>query len=181
MRRASVVVTALAAVLACNGASKETTPRPVGSGDDVRGSATVTMTPDSPGSFVRGAALVPADQLIAWLDGQKRGDEPRLIRLPVVLARRGPKFSTVGARVGGAPDGLAVFLDDAKLGIGLADRARTACNDASATTCALWVEGYWRGERDGDYTFEVMAVRDPIAPDQLAGASHAEVQGESGN
>jgi hypothetical protein len=179
MRRASVIVVALAAVLACNGASKETTPRPVGSGDDVRGSATVTMTPDSPGSFVRGAALVPADQLIAWLDSQKRGDEPRLLRLPVVLARRGPRFSTVGARVGGGSDALAVVLDDSKLGIGLADRARTACKDAA--TCALWVEGYWRGESDGAYTFEVVAVRDPIAPDQLASASHAEVQGESGN
>lgn len=177
MTRASMVV-ATAIVLACNGGSKSTTLRPPSPGD-AQGSGSVKMTPDSPGSFVRGPAVTPAEQLIAWLDSQQRNGEPRLVRLPVVLGKRGPKFSTVGARIGGAPDALTVFVDDAKLGIGLADRARTACKDAPS--CALWLEGYWRGQQDGDYTFEVVTVRETIAPEALADASYAEVEGESGN
>lgn len=136
-------------------------------------------TPVPPGRFVRGAAVTPADELRAWLDSQQRGGELRLVRLPVVLAHHGPGFSTAGARIGGGPAALTVFLDDSRLGIGLADRARMACKDADA--CALWVEGFWRGEQDGGYTFEVRAVREPIALEELAAASHAEVEGERGN
>jgi hypothetical protein len=178
MTRALVKVAALVVLAACNG-SKGTTPPRHKLTEDAGGSADVKMTSSSPGGFVRGAAIAPTAGLIAWLDGQQLDGAPRLVRLPVVLARRGPRFSTAGARVGLASDALTVFLDDSKLGIGLADRARTACKDAD--TCALWVEGYWRGQQDGDYTFEVRAVRDAITPDAVAAASHAEVEGESGN
>lgn len=134
---------------------------------------------DAGGVFVRGAAITPRDQLIAWLDQQVRDGQPRLLRLPIVLARRGPGFTTAGAKVGTANDALELYVNDTALGIGLADRARTACK--GQPVCAMWLEGYWRGEQDGDYTFDVVKVGDPIAPDALAAASFAEVEGESGN
>lgn len=179
MMRAGLVGVMLLVAIACGKATKEPA-RPAGH-EDAQGSAAVNKTPDDGGgSFVRGPELTPADKLVAWLDEQKRGGEPKLVRLPISLAKRGPKFSTVGARVGGAADALPVFLDDSALGIGIADRARTQCKDAP--TCAMWVEGYWRGKDDaGGYTFQVMTVRDPIAADELATARYAEVQGESGN
>jgi hypothetical protein len=90
--------------------------------------------------FVRGAATEPKEALLAWLAVQGRD---RRLRLPVVLARGAVWFSLRGARVGGGPDPLTIRIDDAALGVGLADRARQACGDAAM--CAMWVEGFWRG------------------------------------
>lgn len=178
MTRATLAAALVVMVAACNGGPKSTAPRPPVP-VDAQESAAVNKTTPNAGRFERGPQVTPVEQLIAWLDAQQRDGKPRLVRLPVVLARRGPGFSTVGARIGGASDALTVFVDDAKLGIGLADRARTACKDTP--TCALWLEGYWRGQLDGDYTFEVTAVRDPIALDALVAAGFAEVEGEGGN
>lgn len=171
MMRALVVA---ALLVACGNNGKGKTQRPQTTGD-AQGSA-VQM---NAGNFNRGPQVTPAAQLIAWLDSQKRAGEPRLVRLPLVLAKKGPKFSTVGARIGGAADAVTIYADDSKLGIGLADRARSQCKDSP--TCAMWCEGFWRGEQDGEYTFEVIAVRDPISEAGLADASYAEVEGESGN
>lgn len=138
------------------------------------------MTVDAAtGTFVRGPEVTPTAPLLTWLGAQVRAGKPALVRLPIVLARGPMGFSNVRARVGAAADALAVYADDSKLGIGLADRARTACKDAA--TCALWLEGYWRGEQDGDLTFEVIRVGDPVSAEALAGALHAEVEGDSGN
>ena len=138
------------------------------------------MTPeDGGGTFVRGVAVTPRDQLLVWLGQQVRDGQPRLVRLPFVLRRKGPRFSTSGAKIGGAPDAVEVFLNDAALGIGLADVARTTCKDAE--TCALWLDGYWKGEEAGAFTFDVMKVGQTIAPDAIAAANFAEVEGESGN
>ncbi len=134
---------------------------------------------DGRGTFVRGAAVAPRDQLLDWLGKQVRDGQPRLLRLPVVLKRKGARYSNSGARIGGTPDALEVYLNDAALGISLADRAKTACNDAEV--CALWLEGYWKGQQAGSLTFDVVKVGDPIAADAVAAANFAEVEGESGN
>jgi hypothetical protein len=140
----------------------------------------VNKTPDDAGgTFVRGPSVTPGDKLIAWLDAQTVGGEPRLVRLPVVLSKGPSGFSTRGARIGAAAGALEIHCNDAALGIGLADRARQHCKQAP--TCAMWLEGYWRGKQDGDYTFDVMKLHAPIAPDAVEGASFAEVQGDSGN
>lgn len=144
------------------------------------GSAAVKMTPEAgSGSFVKGPSVTPGDQLIAWLEQQVFDGEPRLVRLPLVLKKDGYMFSTRGARIGAAEGAVEVYANDAALGIGLADRARSQCKNADS--CAMWIEGYWRGKQDGDYTVDVMTVVGPIAADELAAASFAEVQGESGN
>lgn len=128
--------------------------------------------------FVKGPALTPADPLVTWLDGQKRGDEARLLRVPVVLAKTpAGSFTMRGATLGTASDALAIHINDSALGIGLTDRARK-CKDAR---CAFAVEAYWRGKQDGTYQLDVMKVGDPLSADALAAFTHAEVQGESHN
>ena len=118
-------------------------------------------------TFARGPEVNAREPLLTWL-----GHQSALLRLPVVLARGPMGFSTAGARIGG----LEVHADDSKLGIGLADRARSAACDTDAATCALWLEGYWRGEQDGYLTFEVIRVGESISAEALAGALHAEVE-----
>jgi hypothetical protein len=127
--------------------------------------------------FVRGAAVRPVDELIAWLDAQTVNGEPRLLRLPIVLHRGDVGFSLRGARIGRDPDAVEIYVNDASLGIGVADRARTLC--PIEATCALWLEGYWRREHDGAYRFDVSKIDEQIAA--LADASHVEVESESGN
>jgi hypothetical protein len=129
---------------------------------------------DSPKTFVRGPAVIPADKLVVWLDRQQADGKPRLVRLPVVLKRQAVGFSIHGARVGVGPDALEIYCNDAALGIGLADRARSPCTEEPQ--CAMWLEGYWRGKKDGDYTFDVVRVHAPIAPADLAAADYAEVE-----
>lgn len=129
-----------------------------------------------PGEFVRGPPLSPAGELLAWLDQLASQRTPRLVRLPVVLARGAVGFSTSGARLGGAAEAPSLRVDDGKLGIGLADRARAACKDAP--TCALWLEGHWRGRHDGAWTFEVLRVGAPLDAAALAAATHVEVEPE---
>jgi hypothetical protein len=73
---------------------------------------------------------------------------------------------------------LEVYANDSSLGVGLADRASTACNDAP--TCAFRVEGYWRGKTMGGLEFEVNKA-EVLPAAELAGATFAEVEGESGN
>lgn len=131
-------------------------------------------------TFVRGAALTPKDKLVTWLDAQKRGTEPRLLKLPLVLAKRGIGFDISKARLGGAADAVEVFADDTALGVGLADRAASEC--AGKPTCAFWVEAYWGSKlAPPGPSIRVMRIVSTIAPDQLAAADHAEVEGESGN
>ena len=53
------------------------------------------------------------------------------------------------------------------------------CTDA---TCPFVVEGFWRGQADGTYQYEIRnAARNPATADELAAMTHAEVEGESGN
>lgn len=125
-----------------------------------------------------GAALTPADQLVAWLDGQQRAGEPRLVRLPLVLPRGQLGFDISKARIGGAADALEVYANDAALGVGLADRADDRCGDAPA--CAFRVEGFWRGKQEAGLQLDVNKA-EPLGADELAAVTFAEVEGESGN
>lgn len=131
-------------------------------------------------TFVRGVALSPADALIAWIERQRFDGEPRLLRLPLILARGDHGFDLGSARIGPAVDAVVVHASDAALGIGLADRAHTACRGTDARRCGFLVEAYWRGEREGRYELAVMRA-DLLTPEQLALATFAEVEGESGN
>lgn len=185
MPRVRTTVAILSVLVLCACPSRAGSQRGAGSQagsqtTDTKGSADVKMTPDSGGGrFVRGPSVTPGDQLVAWLEQQTFDGEPRLVRLPLVLVKDDFEFSTRGAKIGGGADAVVVHANDAALGIGLADRARNQCKGAD--TCAMWIEGYWRGTQDGSYTVDVMTVVGPIAADQLAAASYAEVQGESGN
>lgn len=136
------------------------------------------LKPTGGGRFVKGAPLSPAKSLIAWFEAQKRNGEPRLTRVPIVLKRGDVGFSPRGVRIGGAPDALEVYVSDAALGVGITDRARTC----TAETCPFIVEGYWRGDEDGVYHYELRTASSaPITPQELAAFTHAEVEGESGN
>lgn len=117
---------------------------------------THNKTPDAGSSFDGGQPLTPADALVTWLDAQKRGDAPQLLKLPVVLAKGPMGYGTANAKLGDAPDALTVFLDDTALGIGIADKAR-ACKDKPS--CAMLVEAYWVGKgMAGDLELRVMRI-----------------------
>ena len=136
-------------------------------------------TQKGPGAtFEKGASLSPADKLVSWLDGQKLDGKPRLLRLPIVLSRGQMGFDTSKVKVGVGTDALEVYANDAALGEGLADRAETKCGDAAI--CAFRVEGYWRGKQAAGLQFDVNKA-EPLSADALAGATFAEVEGESGN
>lgn len=117
--------------------------------------------------FVVGAAALPAAALLAWLERQGG----RRLRLPVVLARGPVGFRLGEARVGGEADALTIRCSDSALGIGLDERARYAAGEAP--TCALWLEGFWRGGEGR--VFAVVKVCEPIAAEALAVAA-AEVE-----
>lgn len=123
--------------------------------------------------FVHGVSTSPADALMTWLE--RHVHDHRRLRLPVVLARGAVWFSLRDARIGGGPDALTILCDDSALGVGLAERARQACGDAP--TCALWLEGYWRG--GDERVFKVVKAGPPLAPAALATAV-AEVEEPSG-
>lgn len=118
--------------------------------------------------FAGGAALRPVEALRAWL----AANAGRRLRLPVVLGRGAVGFSLRGARIGGEADALKIRCDDCALGIGLADRARQAAGDAAS--CAVWLEGFWRGDEDDPY-LAVVKVGEKIGPDELAAAG-AEIE-----
>lgn len=134
--------------------------------------------PGPAAAFVRGPSVIPADQLVVWLEAQTCNGEPLRVRLPLVLRVTTTGIALDGAKIGDRAGALEVYANDAALGIGLADRLRDRC--AAGTTCALWAEGYWRGNVDGEYQFDVMMVGEIIAPDDLSSASYVEVESEHG-
>lgn len=173
------------------GAGDATTPPVTGSSDNVAGSAgsagsgssTVMKTPGSgsAATFVKGSALSPSKDLLEWLGKQKVNGQPRLLRLPLVLTKGPTGFDVSKARLGNGADALVVYANDASLGVGLAMRANQACKDSGATTCAFWVEGYWNEKSlAGGPELDVKKA-EPLAAGDLASATHAEVEGESGN
>lgn len=111
--------------------------------------------------YVRGAAVVDRDALLAWLSTQERR-----VRVPAVIARGQVGFTGRGAKIGA----LAVDITDYALGVPLSERCRQRAGDAE--TCAVWLEGRWKGEQEGRFVFEVVHVGDAIS--DLAAATHAE-------
>ena len=113
--------------------------------------------------WVQGPAITaPPDELAAWLAAQR----PRLVRVVFTLGRDAHGFTIRSAHIGA----LAVRIEDAALGVGIADRARR-CEHA---VCAFISEAYWD---DG-----VLSLRDtsePISSGELAAFTHLEVEGET--
>lgn len=163
--------------LAAVGSSGNATAGSAGSG-----SASMSMT-KKPGSgsaatFVKGSSLSPSKELAKWMTDQKLNGQPKLLRLPIVLTKGPRGFDISQAKIGAGSDALVVYANDASLGVGLADRARSACKGGE-TTCAFWVEGYWNEKSlAGGPELDVKKA-EPLA--DPATATHAEVEGESGN
>jgi hypothetical protein len=132
----------------------------------------------STASFDKGPSLTPADKLVAWLDSQKLDGKPRLLRLPIVLSRGQVGFDISKAKIGNGPDAVVIYANDSALGVGLGDRADDKCEGAD--TCAFRAEGYWRGKQAAGLQFDVNKV-ELLSAEQLASATYAEVEGESGN
>jgi len=164
---------ALAALVIAGCGKGATVDKPSGNG-----SMNKTTTKGPNATFERGPALTPKDKLVEWLDGQKLDGKPRLLRLPIVLSRGQVGFDISKVKVGAGGDALEVYANDSSMGVGLGDRADNQCGDAP--TCAFRVEGYWRGKQSGGLQFDVNKA-EPLAPDALAAATYAEVEGESGN
>jgi hypothetical protein len=133
------------------------------------------MQPWAPVTYVRGPSVTPAKDLLTWLENQVASG--KLVRLPVILEEGTLGFSLRGARVGGGPDTLEIYVSDGALGVGLSERARMACPTAKA--CALWLEGYWRGRTPNGLQFDVVHVDQPIPADALRAASYVEIATEA--
>ena len=121
--------------------------------------------------WVKGPPLTaPPEELAAWLGAQKRGDEPRLVRVLLQLSRgEYGTFSTADVRIGT----LDVQITDYALGVGLRDRTHRVAGDV----CSFISEGYWR-----EGTFDLRDTsQQPITPEQLAAFTHLEVEGETAN
>ena len=132
--------------------------------------------PGPAAAFVRGPSVIPENELVVWLEAQTCNGQPLRVRLPLVFHVTMTGIALAGAKIGGHAAALEVYANDAALGIGLADRLRD--RRSADTTCALWVEGYWRGNVDGEYQFDVMMVGGIIAPEDLSSASYVEVESE---
>lgn len=118
--------------------------------------------------FVHGPSTADLAGLRAWLDRQDG-----TVRLPVWVTLGAGRATVAKAQVlSPAKEPLAVALDDARLGVSLADRARSACPGADA--CALWLEGRW-----GEGALGVSRVAGPLKPGQQGGVlfSYLEVPG----
>lgn len=197
MKRAGIaVLVALSVGAGCGKSTQPADKRPTsgdatgsaiatgsGSGDSNAGGAGSgsTMKTASGATFVKGSALTPSKDLAKWMSEQKLDGKPKLLRLPLVL-EKGPRgFDVSKAKIGGGADALVVYANDSSLGIGLADRAKQACKDSAATTCAFWVEGYWNEQSMAGGPELDVKKAEPLAAGDLAGATHAQVEGESGN
>jgi hypothetical protein len=124
--------------------------------------------------FARGVALVPAADLVRWLAEQKRDiGKPVKLRLPVTLIFKDTnQLGIANATIGSAADAPSVKLDDSALGVGIMDRIHGKC--PGATTCAVWLEGNWRGIVDGKGQFFVTKVGPMI--EAGAAPDHAEIE-----
>jgi len=165
-------------LVACTGGKAAKDPSPTGGSATGSGSMPTTMKPGAPKpsvNWVKGPALTSsANDLVAWFEAQKRNDEPRMTRVPIVLKRGDAGWSVRGVKIGA----VEVFVSDTALGMGIAMRA----NKCSGETCPFLVEGFWRGKDEGSYHYEIRnAGKNPMTADELAAFTHAEVEGESGN
>ena len=129
-----------------------------------------------PRSKVRaGTSATPTRALLKWLENEAQRSEPRLIRLPLILNRGVVGFSLRGARIGAAADAIEVYANDSALGVGLDDHARR--NGEGKTTCAFWVDAYWRGEQgEPGFRIDVVNVVLHIEDSALAAAKYVEIE-----
>lgn len=114
-------------------------------------------------TWTPGPALRPQSTLVAWLDslGPKR-----LVRLPVIVRFREDKLGLEGGRAGD----LELALNDSGLGVSLMDHARQASPERSS--CAMHLEGHWRGMKDGKGELYLYRVHREVP----TGMDHAEVE-----
>ena len=168
----------VALLVSCTSGKAAKDPSPTTAGSAAGSDAMPTMKPGAPKpsvNWVKGPALTSSSaDLVAWFESQKRNDEPRMTRVPVVLKKGDSGWSTRGVKIGP----VEVYITDAALGQSMAMRAMK-CKDA---TCAFIVEGFWRGKQESGYHYEIRnAPKSPTSPDDLAAFTNAEVEGESGN
>lgn len=162
----------IALVAACGKGAQKPVAEP---GSDSMAQQMKPGAPKSSAAWTQGPAVASSESdLVAWFESQKRNGEPRMTRVPIVMKKADGGWSTNGVGLGP----LSVRIVDSALGMGMAMRAQK-CSDA---TCPFVVEGFWRGKVDGSYEFEIRnAPKSPATPEQLAAATHVEVEGESGN
>jgi hypothetical protein len=173
---------AAAFLFACTSKKPPSTdPSPSGSAEPVAEAGSGSMAEMKPGTpkpsvtWVKGPALTSsASDLIAWLDAQKRGTEPRMTRVLIVMTKGKTGWSTHGVKLGA----VEVHIIDSALGSSMAMRALRC----TTPTCSFIVEGFWKGQSEGGYQYEIRnASKTPATAEEVAAFTHAEVEGESGN
>jgi hypothetical protein len=104
--------------------------------------------------FVHGPRIAPDGALQTWLRTIGAESPPRLVQLVFTITSADARVGVLGTAR--SPQAVSVPLDDSALGIALAERVRAACPDA--TSCAVWLEGYWQGRVLDDGSFKVTRV-----------------------
>lgn len=95
------------------------------------------MTPEPERTFADGPALEPAEALLTWLKAQQDAmGRPKRVRLPIVVTMSSPLGIDKTGHVG-TTKGLALQLDDASMGVPLADHMRRSAKDATSTVLLL--------------------------------------------
>lgn len=121
-------------------------------------------TPPLPTSTVAEQPLEPKAQALAWL--AKAQANKAEFRAPVEV--RVSALGVEGGSLGFGSDRIQVKLDDSRLGLGLADRARAFCGQAP--TCAIWLWGNWQAG-----TLVINRVDKAITADERSAATHLHV------
>ncbi|HMW55564.1 MAG: hypothetical protein NOF05_10915 [Candidatus Accumulibacter phosphatis] len=123
--------------------------------------------------FKRAAALEPVAAALDFLNRLATASPPIRVRLPVSIALDEYRLSIVDARLGpsGAAAATRLQLDDGKMGVALADRARDLC--AAGRRCVVRLIGYWRGTVDDVGHLDVRRI-DGLVPDAAAAAVEVE-------
>ena len=110
-------------------------------------------------------ALTPSADALAWLAKAQAANLE--FRVPVEVSVS--VVGVTGGTLGFGQDRVSVKLDDAALGSGLKDRARSWFGP-KATTCGMWLWAHWH-----DDTLIVSKAEGPIKPDEYAVATHFHV------
>lgn len=128
----------------------------------------MSKQPDAVVTFAPGSPITPSKVLLDWLNRQRDTTPGRRVRLPVIvrLDGRGITEARIGldaARL--EPETIALALVDTAMGISLADRLRKISPVPSS--CVVWLDGYWSGERTGSdpacWSFSVRDVHGRVA------------------
>jgi hypothetical protein len=126
----------------------------------------MTKHPEPELIFAKGPEVAPAAELVTWLEAQVTDEgKAKDVKLPVRLTFGEGGLGIATTHVGE----MEIDVSDSALGVSLQERARAACPERDV--CTMWLIGRW----EAPATLHVYYIPRPIAADEVAAATYAEV------